>query len=251
MGDSVGRKVCIVTGGARGIGAAVSIAAGRAGYAVCVNYLRAESDANAVRSAIESAGGTAITWRADVSREAEVEGLFSTVDRKLGRVTALVNNAGTSGGRHNFIDLDAALFRGVLDVHLLGSFFCAKAAASRMAKSRGGAGGAIVNLSSKAARTGGMRIAPYVAAKAGIEGLTRALGAELASEGIRVNAVAPGIIATDQQPLADAAWRERTASTIPLGRLGAPDEVARAILWLVSGEASYVSGAVLDVTGGR
>jgi NAD(P)-dependent dehydrogenase (short-subunit alcohol dehydrogenase family) len=210
-----------------------------------------ESAAEAVRSAIEQAGGRAIACRADVRREDEVEALFAAVDRAFGPVTALVNNAGVAVERRAFVDSDAEHFRGMLDVHLLGTFLCVRAAIARMAKSRGGAGGAIVNLSSTATRTGGMRIAPYVAAKAGIEGLTRALGAELAAEGIRVNAVAPGIIATAQQPLNDAAWRERTESTIPLGRLGTPEEVAAAILWLLSKEASYVTGTVLDVAGGR
>jgi NAD(P)-dependent dehydrogenase (short-subunit alcohol dehydrogenase family) len=223
----------------------------RQGYAVCVNYVKSESEAQVVRSAIEQAGGKAIAWRTDVSREDEVEALFAAVDRALGPVSALVNNAGVAGDRHAFVDVEAEHFRRMLDVHLLGTFFCTRAAVVRMAKSRGGSGGAIVNVSSTAARTGGMRLAPYVAAKAGIEGLTRALGAELAAEGIRVNAVAPGIIATAQQPLDDAQWRERAASTIPLGRLGAPEEVAEAILWLLSKEASYVTGTVLDVAGGR
>jgi NAD(P)-dependent dehydrogenase (short-subunit alcohol dehydrogenase family) len=187
----------------------------------------------------------------DVSREDEVAALFAAVDRAFGPVTALVNNAGVASARGPFVDIEAEDFRRTLEIHLIGAFLCTKAAILRMATSRGGAGGAIVNLSSVAARTGGMRIAPYVVAKAGIEGLTRALGAELAAEGIRVNAVAPGIIATAQQPLDDAQWRERAASTVPLGRLGTPEEVAEAILWLLSPEASYVTGTVLDVAGGR
>lgn len=227
------------------------MAAGRAGYAVCVNYVEAETEAEAVRSAIEQAGSNAMIWRADVSREGEVEALFGAVDHAFGPVTALVNNAGVAPERFAFADFAIDQFRRLLDVHLLGAFFCTRAAIARMAKSRGGTGGAIVNLSSTAVRTGGMRIAPYVAAKAGVEGLTRALGAELASEGIRVNAVAPGIIATDQQPLDDAAWQARAKATIPIGRLGTPEEVARAILWLLSDEASYVTGTVLDVAGGR
>lgn len=251
VSDSVSKGVCIVTGAARGIGAATAIAAGRNGYAVCVNYVQAQAKAESVKLAIERAGGTAITVRADVCRENEIAALFATVDRVLGPVTALVNNAGMVGPRRAFAEVETDHFREVFDVNLLGTFLNTREAVRRMARSRGGQGGSIVNVSSMAVRSGGMRIACYVAAKAGIEGLTRALGAELAEEGIRVNAVSPGIIATDQQPLDDQAWRQRAVSTIPLGRFGMPEEIAQAILWLLSNEASYVTGTVLQVTGGR
>jgi NAD(P)-dependent dehydrogenase (short-subunit alcohol dehydrogenase family) len=251
VSDSARRGVCIVTGAARGIGAATALAAGRKGYAVCINHMRAEAEADAIRIAIEEAGAPAMTCRADVSREEEVAALFAAADRALGPVTALVNNAGIAGMRRAFAEIDVEQFQRVIAVNLLGVFLCTKEAVRRMAKSHGGAGGSIVNLSSSAVRTGGMRIAPYVAAKAGIEGLTRALAVELAKDGIRVNAVSPGIIATDQQPLDDAAWRERSTRTIPIGRLGTPEEVGHAILWLLSDDASYVTGTVLDVTGGR
>jgi len=251
VADFRGKGVCVVTGAARGIGAATALAAGRKGYAVCVNYVKAQAEANAVRQAIEQMGVRAIASCADVSREQEVKALFSAVDEALGPVTALVNNAGAAGTRARLVDIEADHFRGILDINLLGTFLSTKEAVRRMAKSSGGGGGAIVNLSSTAVRTGGMRIAPYVAAKAGIEGLTRALGVELAEEGIRINAVSPGIIATEQQPLADEAWRRRVIATIPLARLGTADEVAQAILWLLSDEAAYVTGTVLDIAGGR
>ena len=243
--------VCLITGAARGIGAATALAAGRAGYDVCINYVTSAARAEQVRLAVEQAGGRAMTCHADVSREAEVERMFEAVDRSFGLITALVNNAGVASERHPFVDIESEQLRRVVEVNLLGTSYCIKAAIARMAKSRGGAGGAIVNLSSAAARTGGLRIAPYVAAKAGVEGLTRALAPELADEGIRINAVAPGIIATDQQPLDDAAWRQRASAAVPLGRLGSPEEVAQAILWLLSEEAAYVTGAVISVAGGR
>lgn len=249
--QQVSRRVCIVTGAGRGIGAATALAASRRGYAVCINYAAAKDAAEAVAAKIRTAGGDAMTCRADVASVAEVAALFAAVDQALGLVTALVCNAGLSGGRHPMTETDAAGFQRVIDVNLRGTFLCIQEAVRRMARSRGGNGGAIVTLSTAAARTGGRQIASYVAAKAGVEGLTRALGPELAGEGIRINAVAPGIIATDQQPLEDAAWRERAAASVPLGRIGSASEVAEAILWLLSDEAAYVTGTVLDVTGGR
>lgn len=249
--DNANPNVCIVTGAARGIGAAIALAAGRCGYSVCINYREADDAAGAVQRSIESSGGRAIACRADISRADDVARLFETVDRLLGPVAALVNNAGVSGGRHPIADIDSEAFRFVVDVNLLGSFLCIKEAAMRMATSRGGHGGSIVNLSSTAVRTGGMRLAPYVAAKAGVEGLTRALAKELGSDGIRINAVAPGLIATNQHPLDDPAWQSRAASTVPLGRIGTGEEVAEAVLWLLSDAAAYVTGTVLEVAGGR
>ncbi|HWE72300.1 MAG TPA: SDR family oxidoreductase [Stellaceae bacterium] len=244
------KGACIVTGSARGIGAATAFAAARRGYAVCVNYVDAQAAADRVAADIRNRGGAAISIRADVSSSADVATLFAAVDRELGVVTALVNNAGISGGRRPIVDMPPQDFARVVDINLRGTFLCSQAAIARMARSRGGAGGAIVNLSTAAVRTGGRQIAAYVAAKAGIEGLTRALSLELAEEGIRVNAIAPGIIATDQQP-ADEAWRARAAAGVPLGRLGSASEVADGIMWLLSAEAAYVTGAVLDITGGR
>jgi NAD(P)-dependent dehydrogenase (short-subunit alcohol dehydrogenase family) len=244
------KGVCIVTGSARGIGAATALAAPRHGYAVCINYVDAREAAESVAADIRDKGGTAICLRADVSSAADVATLFATVDHELGPVTALVNNAGISGARRPIADMPPQDFARVVDTNLRGTFLCSQAAIARMARSRGGAGGAIVNLSTAAVRTGGRQIAAYVAAKAGIEGLTRALSIELAEEGIRVNAVAPGIIVTDQQP-DDEAWRVRAAAGVPLGRLGSPGEVADAIMWLLSEKAAYVTGTILGVTGGR
>ncbi len=245
------RRVCIVTGAARGIGAATALAAGRRGYAVCVNYAAAQDAADAIVAQILEEGGEAMSYRADVASAAEMTALFAAVDQALGAVAALVCNAGVSGGRHAVTEIDPGGFQRVVDVNLRGTFLCIQEATRRMARSRGGAGGAIVTMSSAAVRTGGRQIASYVAAKAGVEALTRALGPELASEGIRINTVAPGIIATDQQPLEDEAWRERAAASVPLGRIGTAREVADAILWLLSDDAAYVTGSVLDVTGGR
>lgn len=244
-------RVCLVTGGARGIGAATARRAGAAGYAVCINYRTARAEAEALAAALIRDGGTAIAVCADVGREDEVAALFATVDRELGPLTALVNNAGDPGDRRPVIAVDPDMLRRVLDTNLVGTFLCTQQAVRRMARSGGGSGGAIVNLSSIVTRSGGSQLAAYAAAKAGVEGLTRALSRELAAEGIRVNAVSPGVIATDQQPLADTAWLERSRATIPAGRLGLPSEVAEVILWLLSDQASYVTGAIVAVAGGR
>ena len=244
------QKVCLITGASRGIGAATARLAGRRGYAVAVNYARDEKAAKAVAAEIVEAGGKVAAFRADVSRDSDVEALFAAVDRDLGTITHLVNNAGIAGPRQPVGKVPAAELRRTIDVNLIGAFLCTQQAVRRMARSAGGAGGAIVNLSSTAARGGGHLISPYVASKAGIEGLTVALARELATEGIRVNAVSPGIVATDQQPLDDSAWRAKATERIPAGRLGEAAEVAEAILWLLSDEASYVSGTVLTVSGG-
>ncbi len=242
--------VCIVTGGGRGIGAAVARLAGRRGYAVCVNYRQDEAAARAVAASIEQGGARAIAVRADVSREDEVAALFKETDGALGRVTALINNAGTPGARSALVDIETDALRRVLDVNLLGALLCTRAAVARMARSRGGSGGGIVTVSSVATRTGGHLLSPYVAAKAGTEAMTRSLGVELAADGIRINAVSPGFIATAQLNMENAAWKAATEARIPAGRIGTPDEVAEAVLWLLSDEASYVTGAILPVTGG-
>ena len=238
--------VCIVTGGGRGIGAAIARLAGRRGYAVCVNYVKDDAAAGEVVAAIEAAGGRALAVRADVSREDEVAALFAAADA-LGPLTALVNNAGTPGVRAGVADLAPDAMRRAIDVNLMGVFLCTRAAVLRMARSRGGSGGGIVTVSSVATRTGGQNLSAYVAAKAGVEAMTRALGVELASDGIRINAVSPGFIATSQLDMAN---REATEARIPARRIGTPKEVAEAALWLLSEEASYVTGAILPVTGG-
>lgn len=243
-------KVCLITGASRGIGAAAARLAAHRGYAVCVNFRSAADSAKAVVAEIEHAGGRAIALRCDVSQAGEVEALFAALDKEFGPVTALVNNAAIASARRPIWEFSADEIRAVIDVNLIGTLLCTQQAVKRMARSAGGSGGAIVNLSSAAVRTGGNRLSPYIAAKAGVEGLTVSLARELAMEGIRVNAVSPGIIATDQQPLHDEAWKNAAAARIPIGRLGAAEEVAEAIIWLLSDEASYVSGTVLAVAGG-
>jgi NAD(P)-dependent dehydrogenase (short-subunit alcohol dehydrogenase family) len=204
---------------------------------------------------IEEAGGRAAAFRVDVADPAEVERLFTAVEHSLGLPTALVNSAGATGGNRSFLDLDPGLLQSVVAVNLFGTFYCIQAAAQRMARSSGGSGGAIVNVSSEAARFGGNRLAAYAAAKAGVSTLTVALARELADEGIRVNAVSPGVIDTDQHAgqgtNQDAERRAGLVASIPLKRMGQAEEVAQAILWLLSDEASYVTGSVLSINGGR
>jgi NAD(P)-dependent dehydrogenase (short-subunit alcohol dehydrogenase family) len=243
--------VCLVTGAARGIGAAVAIRLAAAGRAVAVNYRASKAEAAAVVEQITRAGGRAVAFAADVSDPAEAKAMFEAVDREFGPVTALVNNAGISGGRHRFQDLDLDTLRRVLAVNLVGPTLCAQMAVRRMARSAGGRGGAIVNISSQAVRTGGRQLAHYVASKAAIEGLTLALAHELAPEGIRVNVVSPGVIATDMQALDGGALQTRMNERVPLGRVGMPNEVADAVAWLIGPEAAYITGIVVPVAGGR
>ena len=243
-------KVCLITGASRGIGAATARLAGKRGYAVAVDYASDGEAARTVAADIVRGGGKAVAIRADISRDDEVAALFVKVDRELGPVTHLVNNAGIAGPRQPVGMVSATDLRRVIEVNLVGTYLCTQQAVRRMARSAGGGGGAIVNLSSTAVRGGGDRLSPYVAAKAAVEGLTVAWARELAVDGIRVNAVSPGIVATEQLPLGDATWRAKATERIPLGRLGEPGEIAEAVLWLLSDEASYVSGTVLAVSGG-
>ncbi|HEV2161879.1 MAG TPA: SDR family oxidoreductase [Stellaceae bacterium] len=247
---SLSVKVCLVTGASRGIGAATARLAAQRGYAVGVNYRAAADSAQAVVAEIKRNGGRAVALRGDVSRADEVEAVFAALEKEFGPVTALVNNAAIASARRPIWEFGANEIRAVIDTNLIGSFLCAQQAAKRMARTAGGNGGVIVNVSSAAVRTGGHRLSLYVAAKAGIEGLTVSLARDLAMEGIRVNAVSPGVIATDQQPLHDESWKSSAAARIPIGRLGTADEVAEAIVWLMSDEASYISGTVLAVAGG-
>jgi NAD(P)-dependent dehydrogenase (short-subunit alcohol dehydrogenase family) len=244
-------KICLVTGAARGIGAAIAFRLAEAGYAVAVNYRGSEAEATAVVQQMRAKNARAFAICADVSEPAAVETMFAAVDREFGLVTALVNNAGISGGRRRLADLDRATLQRVFEVNLIGTLLCTQMAAGRMARSNGGRGGAIVNISSQAVRTGGRELSHYVASKAAIEGLTIALARELAGEGIRVNAVSPGIIATSMQPLDDREWTARTEKRIPLGRLGRPEDVADAVAWLIGPESAYITGTVLPVAGGR
>jgi NAD(P)-dependent dehydrogenase (short-subunit alcohol dehydrogenase family) len=246
-------KVMIVTGGGRGIGAATVRLAAERGYSVCVNYLRNRDAAEALVNDLRRKDFKAITVQADVAVEAEVVRMFEQVDRALGRVSALVNNAGIVDRGTRVEHISAERLARMFAVNVAGSFLCAREAVKRMSKRHGGAGGAIVNLSSIAAKLGGPgEYVDYAASKGAIDTFTIGLAREVAADGIRVNAVRPGIIRTEIHVAGGDPGRvERIGATAPLARAGEPEEVARVILWLLSEEASYMTGAILDVSGGR
>lgn len=243
-------KVMLVTGASRGIGAATAQLAAVHGYSVCVNFCNGRKEAEAVVDRIQSFGGTAIVVQADTTRPDEVEAMFRTVDRELGPPTALVNNAGISGKRTQLQDMDVQDLKRVLETNVAGYFLCAREAVRRMTTADR-PGGAIVNVSSQAGQFGGERILHYAASKAAVNTLTIGLAREVAASGIRVNAVSPGVIATQQHAQSDPKDWERLRASIPLARIGTAEEVAEAILWLLSDKASYVTGAILPVAGGR
>ena len=246
-------KVLIVTGGGRGIGAATAQLAAEHGYAVCVNYRRNRTSAEAVVSGIESAGGKALAVEADVASEDDVVRLFETVDAALGPLTALVNNAGILERQTRIEHIDAARIDRVFGTNVRGAFICAREAVRRLSTKRGGAGGAIVNVSSRAAQLGAPgEYVDYAASKAALEALTIGLAREVAAEGIRVNGVRPGIIYSDIHADGGEPGRvDRLGPTLPMRRGGDAIEVARAILWLLSDEASYSTASFIDVAGGR
>src|SRR6266571_4599561 len=246
-------KVMIVTGGGRGIGAATARLAAKRGFAVCINYLRDRASAENLKHEIEQNGGKAIAVQGDVAAEADILNLFQQTDRSLGRVTALVNNAGIVDRSTRVEQITAARLARMFAINVAGSFLCAREAVKRMSKRHGGAGGVIVNLSSAAARLGSPGdYVDYAASKGAIDTFTIGLAKEVAAEGIRVNAVRPGVIRTEIHATSgDPGRLERIGAAAPLARPGEPEEVARAILWLLSDEASYTTGSVIDVTGGR
>lgn len=246
-------NVLIVTGASRGIGAATALQAGRAGFRVCVNYFNHGEKAQAVVDEIVGRGGSAIAVKADVSREADVLRLFETAERELGAITALVNNAGVTGGFALTRDVTAEQIHTAFNVNVVGCILCTREAIRRMARSSGGRGGTIVNISSTAARTGGSHEwVHYAATKGAIDTFTRGAAREVADDGVRINAVAPGLVYTDLHADNGRPDRpEKLRGTIPMQRLGTPEEVARAIVWLLSDEATYVAGSVLEVSGGR
>jgi len=245
--------ILLVTGGSRGIGAATALAAAQAGYAVAVNYQSNSLAADEVVRTIRDSGGQAMALQADVSREDEVLAMFARVDAKWGPLAALVNNAGVVDVSSRVDGMRVARLSRMLNTHVLGSFVCAREAVLRMSTRHGGAGGGIVNLSSAAAKLGSPgQYVDYAACKGAIDTFTIGLAKEVAAEGIRVNAVRPGIIETDIHASGGEPDRaQRLAPQVPMQRPGSAQEVAHAILWLLSPQASYCTGALLDVGGGR
>jgi NAD(P)-dependent dehydrogenase (short-subunit alcohol dehydrogenase family) len=246
-------KIMLVTGAGRGIGAAVARLAGIRGYDVCVNYAHSQGPAEAIASEIRSKGQRAIAVRADVSRDDDVKRLFVEIDRQLGRLDVLVNNAGIIGRQCRADEMDAALLEQVFAANTFSVFYCNREALRRMSTKHGGRGGAIVTISSVAARHGGLPMeTPYAASKGALDSLTVGLAKEVGMEGVRVNAIRPGMIVTEiHEAHGGQATIDAVAPTVPIGRAGSPDEIAEAALWLASDAASYVHGAVIEVSGGR
>jgi NAD(P)-dependent dehydrogenase (short-subunit alcohol dehydrogenase family) len=247
------KKTILITGASRGIGAACALLAARRGYQVCINY-RSDADAalQLVR-AIEDGGGSAFAVQADVSREEEVLRMFAEVDARCGRLDALVNNAGILARQMRVEQMDAARIERIFATNVTGSFMCAREAVLRMSTKHGGSGGAIVNVSSRAAVLGSSgEYVDYAASKAALDVLTIGLAKEVAIEGIRVNGVRPGLIATEMHASGGEPGRvARLQGSVPMGRGGEAEEVARAVLWLLSDEATYTTGSFIDCSGGR
>ncbi|MCP1624626.1 SDR family oxidoreductase [Pseudomonas nitroreducens] len=246
-------KVMLITGASRGIGAATALLAAERGFAVALNYRREREAALALVAQITAAGGNARAFAADVANEEDVLRLFREVDEAFGRLDVLVNNAGILERQMCLVDMDVARLQRVFAVNVTGTFLCCREAVKRMAREHGGAGGSIVNISSMASRLGSPNeYIDYAAAKGAVDSLTIGLAKEVAADGIRVNAVRPGLIRTEIHASGGEPGRvERLQSAIPLGRGGEAEEVARAILFLASDESSYSTGGFVDVSGGR
>jgi NAD(P)-dependent dehydrogenase (short-subunit alcohol dehydrogenase family) len=246
-------QVLLVTGGSRGIGAATALLAARKGYAVAVNYARDAQAADEVVRAIAAEGGKAIAVAADVADEQQVLAMFAEVDARLGRLTALVNNAGIVDRTQRVDEMSVARWKRMFDVNVIGSFLCAREAVLRMSTRHGGQGGAIVNVSSAAARLGAPgQYVDYAASKGAIDAFTIGLAKEVAAEGIRVNAVRPGLIETGIHASGGLPNRVRDLQHhVPMGRGGSAAEVAQAIVWLLSPEASYTTMSLVEISGGR
>jgi NAD(P)-dependent dehydrogenase (short-subunit alcohol dehydrogenase family) len=247
------KQVLLVTGGSRGIGAATAVLAAQQGFAVAVNYTAQAPAADEVVSRIRAAGGEAVAVQADVAQEEQVLAMFETIDAKLGRLTALVNNAGVVDVAARVDEMSVARLKRMFDINVLGSFICAREAIYRMSTRHGGTGGAIVNVSSAAARLGSPgQYVDYAAAKGAIDVFTTGLAKEVAAEGIRVNAVRPGLIETDIHASGGIPDRvKQLEHLVPMQRGGSADEVAQAICWLLSPGASYTTMSLVDVSGGR
>jgi NAD(P)-dependent dehydrogenase (short-subunit alcohol dehydrogenase family) len=247
------RRVMIVTGAGRGIGAAIARLAGASGYDVCVNYARSAKAAGEVVADIVKSGGKAVAVQADVSKDEDVKRLFAETDAKLGRVDVLVNNAGIIGPHVRADAMTPEVLQQVFAANTFSVFYCNREAIRRMSTAHGGRGGAIVTISSVAAKHGGLAAEiPYAASKGALDSMTIGLAKEVGKEGVRVVSVRPGLIDTEihashgGQQLLDTA-----APTVPIGRIGTPEELAQSVLWLASDAASYVHGAVIEVSGGR
>jgi NAD(P)-dependent dehydrogenase (short-subunit alcohol dehydrogenase family) len=245
--------IAIITGGSRGIGAAATRLLAAHGYDVAINYRSRQAAAEAVAAAAQEHGVRALTVQGDVAKEADVLRLFEAVEEELGRPSALVNNAGIVGPTGRVEDMEAAGLRALFELNVVGSILCAREAVRRMSTRRGGQGGAIVNVSSIAARMGSANVfVPYAASKGAIDTFTIGLAREVGPDGIRVNAVAPGLIDTEiHAPLGGDERYPAIIEQTPLGRVGTPDEVAQTILWLLSDAASFVTGSIVEISGGR
>lgn len=246
-------KTILITGASRGIGRASAILAGKQGWAVGVNYAGNEAAAHDTVKAVQAAGGRAAAIKGDVSRETDVIGMFDAVEKAFGKLDGLVNNAGIVGPKQAFADYPLERMKQIFDINILGAFLCAREAARRMSRSRGGNGGSIVNVSSVASRLGSPgEYVDYAASKGAMDAMTLGLAKELASEGLRVNAVRPGLIDTEIHASGGQPDRAaRLGATTPMGRAGKAEEIAEAILWLLGDASSYTTGALIDVTGGR
>jgi NAD(P)-dependent dehydrogenase (short-subunit alcohol dehydrogenase family) len=251
---STNRPVVFITGGGRGIGAAVAQLSAARGYDVAINYRSDDAAAESVAAACRKAGAAAVACRGDTAVEAEVVKVFDLAEAALGRISHVVNNAGVTGKSGRLEATAAHVVRHCIEVNVLGAIWVAREAARRLSRRHGGAGGSITNISSVAARLGGAQeYVWYAASKGAVDALTVGLAQELAEDGIRVNAVSPGITLTEihDRSTGDPARVERVSSKVPLGRAGDPNEIAEAVLFLMSGAASYVTGANLSVSGGR
>jgi NAD(P)-dependent dehydrogenase (short-subunit alcohol dehydrogenase family) len=247
------KPIMLITGGSRGIGAATALGAAKRDYRVALSYLDNVAAANEIVQKIQQTGGEAIAIQADVGIEADVLRLFKTVDEKMGTLHVLINNAGILEKQMRLDQMDVGRWQRVLNANVMGSFLCAREAVLRMSSKHGGKGGVIVNVSSAASRLGSPNeFIDYAAAKGAVDSMTIGLAKEVATEGIRVNAVRPGLIYTDIHTSAGEPGRvDRAKAGVPMQRGGTAEEVAETILWLASDQSSYVTGTLLDVTGGR